>query len=307
MKRWWFILLAVVLGWFTPAHALAHTRAVEYDAGPALEKVVLVAGITMDTSEGNQEDPLSLHKYLYCKGNPANRIDPSGHDDLVDLMCTMAIQSGLASMVSAVVSHAIDNAISKLVPKWVYEGLANSTPDAVTISGNVALNTVAFTGVGGGDWLCSTKNGNTAFYDYYGAGFNAGKSTSASISGAAGFVFNCSHSVDYTGSFLTVSVAYSTLSTLFPSVAQKFEAELPELTRIAGNIGVNLSDGILNKSSVNIFWSPGGGFYSSRGISFSLGTWQTSNNNSYGAFTYTEYTQLTPTDDSGEPQNVSFR
>ena len=35
---------------------------------------------TMDTYEGNSEDPLSLHKYLYCKGNPVNGRDPSGHD-----------------------------------------------------------------------------------------------------------------------------------------------------------------------------------------------------------------------------------
>jgi len=33
---------------------------------------------TMDTDEGNREEPLSLHKYLYCKADPANRIDPSG-------------------------------------------------------------------------------------------------------------------------------------------------------------------------------------------------------------------------------------
>jgi hypothetical protein len=54
VTRWWFILLAVVLGWFTPAHAFAHPRASQaaYDVGSSLEEVVLVAGITMDTSEG---------------------------------------------------------------------------------------------------------------------------------------------------------------------------------------------------------------------------------------------------------------
>ncbi len=34
----------------------------------------------MDTFEGSQSDPLSLHKYLYCQSNPANLTDPSGHD-----------------------------------------------------------------------------------------------------------------------------------------------------------------------------------------------------------------------------------
>jgi RHS repeat-associated protein len=33
---------------------------------------------TMDTDEGDQEDPQSLHKYLYCDGNVINKIDPLG-------------------------------------------------------------------------------------------------------------------------------------------------------------------------------------------------------------------------------------
>jgi RHS repeat-associated protein len=38
--------------------------------------------LTMDTFAGNNEDPLSLHKYLYCKGNPVNGGDPSGKFDV---------------------------------------------------------------------------------------------------------------------------------------------------------------------------------------------------------------------------------
>jgi RHS repeat-associated protein len=36
---------------------------------------------TMDSYAGNNADPLSLHKYLYCQANPVNRIDPSGLAD----------------------------------------------------------------------------------------------------------------------------------------------------------------------------------------------------------------------------------
>ena len=35
---------------------------------------------TMDTFQGNNEDPLSLHKYLYGADNPVNNEDPNGHD-----------------------------------------------------------------------------------------------------------------------------------------------------------------------------------------------------------------------------------
>ncbi len=35
---------------------------------------------TRDTWEGNQQDPLSLHRYLYAHANPVNGTDPSGHE-----------------------------------------------------------------------------------------------------------------------------------------------------------------------------------------------------------------------------------
>jgi hypothetical protein len=48
----------------------------------------------MDTYEGSQGDTLSLHKYLYCSGNPVNGSDPSGHETLigVSLASTMSMQ-----------------------------------------------------------------------------------------------------------------------------------------------------------------------------------------------------------------------
>jgi len=52
---------------------------------------------TMDTFAGNNEDPLSLHKYLYCQGNPVNRIDPSGHDG-IELAIDFGMMGILASM-----------------------------------------------------------------------------------------------------------------------------------------------------------------------------------------------------------------
>lgn len=39
-----------------------------------------------------------LHKYLYCQNNPVNHIDPSGHDDLGELVVNMGIQAGSFAM-----------------------------------------------------------------------------------------------------------------------------------------------------------------------------------------------------------------
>ena len=54
---------------------------------------------TRDTFEGFQEDPLSLHKYLYAQDDPVMGIDPTGHDfNLVSLTVGNAIRGGIAGM-----------------------------------------------------------------------------------------------------------------------------------------------------------------------------------------------------------------
>jgi RHS repeat-associated protein len=60
---------------------------------------------TMDTSVGNNEDPLSLHKYLYCQGNPVNGSDPSGNDfEMAGLLTGIR---GIGSIVSFAVSGVV--------------------------------------------------------------------------------------------------------------------------------------------------------------------------------------------------------
>jgi RHS repeat-associated protein len=51
---------------------------------------------TMDTYEGDSEDPKSLHKYLYCAANPLNNIDPGGQD-LSEQLSVSGIQGILNS------------------------------------------------------------------------------------------------------------------------------------------------------------------------------------------------------------------
>lgn len=49
------------------------------DEADAVLVVVLGDGITMDTFQERQEEPLSLHKYVYCQDDPVNGTDPSGN------------------------------------------------------------------------------------------------------------------------------------------------------------------------------------------------------------------------------------
>jgi len=53
---------------------------------------------TMDTYEGNNFDPPSLHKYLYCHSDPVNYIDPSGLWSLAEMSATTLISAGLGGL-----------------------------------------------------------------------------------------------------------------------------------------------------------------------------------------------------------------
>ena len=53
---------------------------------------------TMDSFEGAGGEPLSLHKYLYSRGNPANMGDPSGHDgEFASALTAVSIAVNLSS------------------------------------------------------------------------------------------------------------------------------------------------------------------------------------------------------------------
>lgn len=55
---------------------------------------------TMDSFEGHNEDPQSLHKYSYCRADPVGRIDPSGHMDfnVTSLLSSVTIMEGLQGL-----------------------------------------------------------------------------------------------------------------------------------------------------------------------------------------------------------------
>jgi len=47
----------------------------------------------MDTQQGGDRAPLSLHKYLYAEGDPADHMDPSGNqiDDIVGALAVAIV------------------------------------------------------------------------------------------------------------------------------------------------------------------------------------------------------------------------
>jgi len=55
---------------------------------------------TMDTYDGSQQDPLSLHKYLYCADDPVNMADPEGNDPW-EVLGGDSIIRGIMAMFSA--------------------------------------------------------------------------------------------------------------------------------------------------------------------------------------------------------------
>jgi RHS repeat-associated protein len=60
-----------------------------------------------DTFAGNNEDPQTLHRYLYANCDPVNVIDPLGQQgDMISLMCSCAICATVAAAVCGAVGYA---------------------------------------------------------------------------------------------------------------------------------------------------------------------------------------------------------
>jgi hypothetical protein len=86
----------------------------------------------MDDYEGDNEDPGSLHKYLYCTDNPVNRFDPTGHDgDEISLMTTMGNIAYMAANLTIRAAPLINR-----VTVVVFEA---TTGESVLVGGGAAI------------------------------------------------------------------------------------------------------------------------------------------------------------------------
>ena len=65
----------------------------------------------MDTFQGVESDPITLHKYLYASADPVNNIDPSGNFSLVSFAVAQDIRSTLSSIQVDVGSSLLDAAL----------------------------------------------------------------------------------------------------------------------------------------------------------------------------------------------------
>jgi len=82
---------------------------------------------TKDSYEGDNEDPLSLHKYLYAQGNPVMVDDPSGQDgELAGTLASVNIGIRIAAFSGAVLleakTHAIGNLTQAVATEAITEG-----------------------------------------------------------------------------------------------------------------------------------------------------------------------------------------
>ncbi len=235
---------------------------------------------TMDSDEGTRSDPPTLHKYLYTADNVVNRVDPSGHDDLVELMTTTAIDSALSALFSLAVEYGGDKAVASIIPEWVYKGFAFAlNPDAVVVGTSLNLNVqnkgLGLTGGGGVEGLWSPHTFNTAVFKFGGGGVSFGTTKGlGSIQFYLGAVYDCLDSHAYGGPFMVASFPYG--SSLVPA---KFRSSFNRLVdRMAAAFidwfrGVKddpaseilhktfAPSAVLNGSSLSLFWNFYGGAF----------------------------------------------
>jgi RHS repeat-associated protein len=84
----------------------------------------------LDPYAGNNQDPQSLHKYLYCHANPVNGIDPSGNFTLIEAMVVI----GIITIVGALLCPAL-HSFKEHATEHLAGRNPNDHPDAISYLG----------------------------------------------------------------------------------------------------------------------------------------------------------------------------
>lgn len=288
---------------------------------------------TMDSYQGNNSDPASLHKYLYVGANSVNRIDPSGHEDMCEMLTVSAIETGLFAMIGPVINHVAGKALVGLLPPGLLESAGFFKPDAFVLGAALNANIatpdfpLGVAGTGGSEFLRSLKKGgkwneHAAAYLYAGGGISLGPQTaSAGASVYGGLTFSTEGSKDYTMTFNTISVPFSVIKA---SGKINFKKAIDNIN-VAYDLGVGEhelalataisefksltagGDGVLNKLSFNIFWSPMSEKETPWGFSAGIGASWRANGTSNPSYILSSYKQVWPAGKDGDAPNVPFR
>jgi RHS repeat-associated protein len=193
---------------------------------------------TMDPLEGNAQAPTSLHRYLYASADPVNRIDPSGNQDLEEVMADVAIQGILSSAATSILQSPLGQGAlglveSALLPSGFFDTLTTLLHPSAVIGGVAAGGTLnlkgpfAVTATAGQEVLWSPNTNKAALFVNlsFGAAFASESETSLSV--YAGLVYHTPNSQTYaTHTGFAISIPSTGVPT---NVATQLEGDLDVL------------------------------------------------------------------------------
>jgi len=183
----------------------------------------------MDPFAGNNQDPQSLHKYLYAHCNPINGVDPTG------------MEFSLSGVLSVI--QIIGTVMSVAMPSLITLGASGSLGEVVDTPRDAFVVSVSASyifkslgkGFGGmgleGSYDMLYINALGRWQDYGSIGWTAG-TTGGSVTIEAGPVWNVKEVGDYEGLFFSATYGAAPFDLKFPGLSE-------------GGFGVS------------VFWAPG--------------------------------------------------
>ncbi len=179
------------------------------------------------------------------------------------------------------------------------------------VSGSLPIGRLPVAGAAGFELLCSPRTHKAALYDYAAVSVPIGQTSSRSIQGTAGLVYRCPDSKSYTEYFTTITVPFASLPQSVQGAINRKATYIAfsAFMGTGGGSAINTAfmlgiptQGILNKTSISIFWSPDQG--GACGFSFS-NTLLANTSTSRASYSFADYGEIAPMGDNGA-ENVPF-